>query len=217
MTGLPDRMTAIVVDTPGGPEVLQPKSVPTPKPTHGDILIRVAAAGLNRADLSQRSGTYGARSSTPKPPGVLGLEVSGVVAAMGEDANPNAVGGPDPESCDQFRPEQAPENLLVMLEQGVLTRISVADGSDLETDRGFGVGDSAADIKAAYGDEAQVSPHKYSEAPAEYITVWTDGPSDEPYREDADARGVVYEIGNDGNVSTIHVGGPSIQYVEGCS
>ena len=147
----------------------------------------------------------------------IGMTREEVVAAMGEDANPNAVGGPDPESCDQFRPEQAPENLLVMLEQGVLTRISVADGSDLETDRGFGVGDSAADIKAAYGDEAQVSPHKYSEAPAEYITVWTDGPSDEPYREDADARGVVYEIGNDGNVSTIHVGGPSIQYVEGCS
>ena len=147
----------------------------------------------------------------------IGMTRAEVVAALGEDANPNAVGGPDPESCDQFRPEQAPENLLVMLEQGVLTRISVADGSDLETDRGFGVGDSAADIKAAYGDEAQVSPHKYSEAPAEYITVWTDGPSDEPYREDADARGVVYEIGNDGNVSTIHVGGPSIQYVEGCS
>ena len=147
----------------------------------------------------------------------IGMTRAEVVAALGEDANPNAVGGPDPESCDQFRPEQAPENLLVMLEQGVLTRISVADGSDLETDRGFGVGDSAADIKADYGDEAQVSPHKYSEAPAEYITVWTDGPSDEPYREDADARGVVYEIGNDGNVSTIHVGGPSIQYVEGCA
>ena len=147
----------------------------------------------------------------------IGMTREEVVAALGEDANPDAVGGPDPESCDQFRPQQAPENMLVMLEQGVLTRISVADGSDLETDRGFGVGDSAADIKAAYGDEAQVSPHKYSAAPAEYITVWTDGPSDEPYREDADARGVVYEIGNDGNVSMIHVGGPSIQYVEGCS
>ena len=84
MTGLPYRMTAIVVETTGGPDVLQPKSVPTPKPAHGDVLIRVAAAGLNRADLSQRSGTYGARSSTPKPPGVLGLEVSGVVAAVGE-------------------------------------------------------------------------------------------------------------------------------------
>jgi hypothetical protein len=147
----------------------------------------------------------------------IGMTRAEVVAALGEDANPDAVGGPDPESCDQFRPERAPENLLLMLEQGVLTRISVSDGSDLETDRGFGVGDSAADIKAAYGDAAQVSPHKYSEAPAEYITVWSDGPSDEPYREDADARGVVYEIGNDGNVSMIHVGGPSIQYVEGCA
>jgi hypothetical protein len=147
----------------------------------------------------------------------IGMTRAEVVAALGEDANPNAVGGPDPEACDQFRPERAPENLLLMLEQGVLTRISVSEGSDLETERGFGVGDSAADIKAAYGDDAQVSPHKYVEAPAEYITVWTDGPSDAPYREDADARGVVYEIGRDGNVSMIHVGGPSIQYVEGCA
>lgn len=84
MTGLPDSMMAIFAETAGGPEVLQPKAVPIPRPGHGDVLIRVSAAGLNRADLSQRSGTYGARSQTPKPPGVLGLEVSGTIAAVGE-------------------------------------------------------------------------------------------------------------------------------------
>lgn len=147
----------------------------------------------------------------------IGMTRAEVVTALGEDANPGAVGGPDPESCDQFRPERAPENLLVMVEQGVLTRISALEGSDLKTDRGFGVGDGAADIKAAYGDTAQVTPHKYSEPPAEYITIWSDGPSAQPYRQDSDARGIVYEIGADGNVSMIHVGGPSIQYVEGCA
>ncbi|MFN4297921.1 MAG: hypothetical protein ACK4FB_13905 [Brevundimonas sp.] len=147
----------------------------------------------------------------------IGMTRAEITRALGPDANPDAVGGPDPESCDQYRPERAPEGVLLMLEQGVLTRISLIREATLTTDRGFGIGDSAADIKAAYGDAAQVSPHKYVDAPAEYITVWTDGPSSAPYREDPDARGVVYEIGADGNVSMIHVGGPSIQYVEGCS
>ena len=129
----------------------------------------------------------------------------------GPDADPEAVGGPDPEACDQYRPERAPEGMLLMLEQGVLTRISLVQDATLTTDRGFGLGAPAAEVKAAYGDTAQVTPHKYADAPAEYVTVWTDGPSSEPYREDPAARGVVYEIGTDGNVSMIHAGGPSIQ------
>jgi hypothetical protein len=48
-----------------------------------------------------------------------------VVAAAGDDVNPAAVGGPDPEQCDQFRPERAPDGILVMIEQGRLTRITV--------------------------------------------------------------------------------------------
>ncbi|MFN3536910.1 MAG: hypothetical protein ACK4Y4_05630 [Brevundimonas sp.] len=147
----------------------------------------------------------------------IGMTRVEITQALGPDANPDAVGGADPEACDQYRPERAPEGVLLMLEQGVLTRISLIREATLTTDRGFGLGDSAADIKAAYGDAAQVSPHKYAEAPAEYITVWSDGPSTAPYREDAGARGVVYEIGADGNVSMIHAGGPSIQYVEGCA
>ncbi len=176
-----------------------------------------ASAPETQAEAPAQTPDSNALSAQGWGPLRIGMTRAEVVAALGEDANPDAVGGPDPESCDQFRPERAPENLLLMLEQGVLTRISVSNGSDLQTDRGFSVGDSAAAIKAAYGADAEVSPHKYAEAPAEYITVWTDGRSAESYREDADARGVVYEIGADGNVSMIHVGGPSIQYVEGCA
>lgn len=147
----------------------------------------------------------------------IGMTRDEITQALGPDADPEAVGGADPEACDQYRPERAPEGMLLMLEQGVLTRISLVRDATLTTDRGLGLGAPAADVKAAYGDAAQVSPHKYAEAPAEYITVWADGPSSEPYREDPAARGIVYEVGADGNVGMIHAGGPSIQYVEGCA
>lgn len=86
---IPERMTAIEIATPGGPAVLTPASRPTPRPGPGEVLIRVAGAGLNGADLSQREGRY------PMPPGVTdipGLEASGTVAALGEGAARFAVG-----------------------------------------------------------------------------------------------------------------------------
>lgn len=78
---LPDTMTAIAISEPGGPEVLKPETRPVPKATTGEILIRVAAAGVNRPDVAQRSGSY------PPPPGASdlpGLEVAGAVVALGE-------------------------------------------------------------------------------------------------------------------------------------
>ena len=78
---IPDTMTAIEISTPGGPGVLLPVSRPVPLPGPAEILIRVAAAGVNRPDLMQRQGKY------PPPPGasdIPGLEVSGTVAALGD-------------------------------------------------------------------------------------------------------------------------------------
>ncbi len=146
----------------------------------------------------------------------IGMTRAEVVEALGEDANPDAVGGPDPESCDQFRPERAPEGMLLMVENGLLTRISISEPSDLMTDKGLRVGDTAERVKGAYGDQARVTPHKYQDAPAEYVTVWSRGGGDE-YVQDTQARGIVYEISRDGTVMAIHAGGPSIQYVEGCA
>jgi NADPH:quinone reductase and related Zn-dependent oxidoreductases len=74
-------MIAIEITRPGGPEVLQAVERPTPEPGPGEILIRVAAAGVNRPDVAQRLGTY------PPPPGASdlpGLEVAGTVAKLGE-------------------------------------------------------------------------------------------------------------------------------------
>jgi NADPH2:quinone reductase len=73
-------MLAIAITAPGGPDVLQPVRVSLPQPGPGEVLIRVAAAGINAPDLGQRRGTYN------PPPGaspVPGLEVSGEVAALG--------------------------------------------------------------------------------------------------------------------------------------
>ena len=77
----PPNMSAITVASPGSPEMLRLTTVPTPQPAAGEVLIRVAAAGINAPDLAQRRGDY------PPPPGaspLLGLEVSGeVVIAAG--------------------------------------------------------------------------------------------------------------------------------------
>lgn len=140
----------------------------------------------------------------------IGMTLAEVTAAAGEDAHPEQVGGPDPEACDQFRPVRAPEGMLVMIERGHLTRISLSGGADVETQDGFRVGDAAGEIKAAYGDRVVISPHEYGVAPAEYITLWIRPMSD------IEPRGIVYEIGDDGRVKHIHAGGPSIRYVEGC-
>lgn len=148
----------------------------------------------------------------------IGMRMSEITAALGPDANPSAVGGPDPESCNQFRPERAPEGMLLMVENGVLTRISLIRENTLRTDRGFGLGDTAAAVKAAYGADAVASPHKYIGLPAEYIAAWTNlRPAPDEYVQDANARGIVYETDAEGIVRSIHAGGPSIQYVEGCA
>jgi len=77
---LPSAMIAIVAEQPGGPEVLQAVTRPVPRPGHGEVLIRVAAAGLNGADLSQRQGRY---AMVPGTPDILGLEASGEIVGSG--------------------------------------------------------------------------------------------------------------------------------------
>jgi putative PIG3 family NAD(P)H quinone oxidoreductase len=80
MEKLPAQMTVIGISKPGGPEVLLPETRSVPAPGPGEILIKVMAAGVNRPDVAQRSGSY------PPPPGASdlpGLEVAGEVAAVG--------------------------------------------------------------------------------------------------------------------------------------
>lgn len=141
----------------------------------------------------------------------IGMSRAEITAVAGEDANPGLVGGPEPEACDQYRPTGAPEGMLLMLENDTLTRITLMRESRVRTERGFGLGDSASVVLAAYGSAARSSPHKYRDAPSAYITVWTTPPQGtEP------ARGIVYEIDDQGLVGQVHAGAESITYVEGC-
>ena len=75
-------MIAIEITAPGPPDVLRPVERPEPVPGPGEVLIRVAAAGVNRPDVMQRQGAY------PPPPGasdIPGLEVAGVIESVGHD------------------------------------------------------------------------------------------------------------------------------------
>ena len=83
MPNLPAQMTVVAISKPGGPEVLVPETRALPVPKAGEILVKVAAAGVNRPDVAQRSGSY------PPPPGASdlpGLEIAGEVVALGEGA-----------------------------------------------------------------------------------------------------------------------------------
>ena len=91
MSVIPEMMRAIDPATAGGPEVLVVVERPVPQPAAGEVLIRVAAAGVNRPDVLQRKGLY------PPPPGapsIMGLEVAGDVVAIGAGVDSAHLGQP---------------------------------------------------------------------------------------------------------------------------
>ena len=86
---IPQMMKTVGFDAPGGPEVLKLSDLPVPQPGTGQVLVKVAFAGVNRPDVIQRKGFY------PPPPGaspIPGLEISGTVAALGEGVDPGLLG-----------------------------------------------------------------------------------------------------------------------------
>lgn len=88
---LPATMMAIEIEKPGGPEVLVPVTRPMPKPGAGELLVKVAAAGVNRPDTLQRRGLYN------PPPGASdlpGLELAGKVVGLGADVGGWKIGDP---------------------------------------------------------------------------------------------------------------------------
>ncbi len=88
-TALPETMQVIEITAPGGPEVLLPATRALPSPGTGEVLIRVAAAGVNRPDAMQRAGLY------PPPAGasdIPGLEIAGTIVAVGPDVQTPGLG-----------------------------------------------------------------------------------------------------------------------------
>lgn len=86
---IPATMTVVEITEPGGPEMLKPAVRPVPSPSAGEVLVKVAAAGVNRPDVMQRKGLY------PAPPDATdlpGLEIAGEVVSVGSDVENIAIG-----------------------------------------------------------------------------------------------------------------------------
>jgi putative PIG3 family NAD(P)H quinone oxidoreductase len=83
-------MRALVLREPGGPEMLELREIPRPEPGSGEVRVRVASSGLNRADLLQRMGRYPAPPGSP--PDILGLEIAGTVDTVGKGVHGIEVG-----------------------------------------------------------------------------------------------------------------------------
>ncbi|QJR17780.1 NAD(P)H-quinone oxidoreductase [Pelagibacterium halotolerans] len=168
---IPDQMQAIEISAPGGPEVLEQKIVATPRPKPGEVLIAVSAAGINGPDISQRQGAYPPPAdSSPLP----GLEVSGIVAALGEDETRFALGDevvalcngggyaayvavpagqvlPKPKTWSHIEAATLPETFFT-LQQTLIERAGLATGRTVLIHGGSGgIGASAIQLCRLFG------------------------------------------------------------------
>jgi len=171
MSALPATMTCVEIKTPGGPEVLVPATRPVPQPKAGELLVKVAAAGVNRPDLAQRAGTY------PPPPGASdlpGLEAAGTVAAIGSGVSGWKVGAavcaltpgesyaqyctvpapqclPPPKGFDMLRAAALPENYFTVW-HNLFERGQLKSGESVLIHGGAsGIGTTAIQLAKAFG------------------------------------------------------------------
>ncbi len=126
MAALPTKMTAIGIKGAGGPDMLAPEQRPVPAPGNGEILVKVAVAGVNRPDVMQRMGLY------PPPPGapdIPGLEIAGEVVALGTNVKrwklgdrvmALVVGGGYAEYCIAHESHALPVSGLSMIEAAAI-------------------------------------------------------------------------------------------------
>ena len=168
---LPDTMAVIEISEPGGPDVLVTGERPIPGPAADQVLIKVAAAGVNRPDALQRAGSY------PPPPGatdLLGLEVSGTVAACGANVTSLSVGDavcaltpgggyaeycvtnaahclPYPSGYDDVQAAALPETFFTVW-HNVFQRGRLAEGETFLIHGGSsGIGTTAIQLARAFG------------------------------------------------------------------
>src|SRR5688572_32732621 len=156
-------MRAVEIAQPGGPEVLKPAQRPMPVPRENEILVKVAAAGVNRPDVLQRMGMY------PVPPGASdlpGLEIAGEVVDTGEKVCALAPGGgyaeycvvprvqalPVPKGLTALEAASLPETFFTVW-SNVYDRARLAPGESLLVQGGSsGIGVTAIQIAAAMGN-----------------------------------------------------------------
>ena len=168
---VPDHMQVVEISRPGGPDVLKPARRPVPRPGAGQVLIEVAAAGVNRPDCLQRAGAYA------PPPGASdlpGLEVAGTVVVLGDDVRQWQVGDrvcaltpgggyarycvtpaahclPVPDGLDLIQAASLPETFFTVW-INVFERARLAPGETLLVQGGSsGIGVTAIQMARAFG------------------------------------------------------------------
>ena len=170
-TNIPEKMKVIEVPQPGSADVLVFGERPTPEPDGEEVLIQVAGAGMNRADIMQREGKY------PPPPGasdLLGLEVSGTVVALGRGAENLSIGSkvcalvagggyaeyclapassclPVPDSLDIVEAGAVPETFFTVW-TNIFTRGNLSKGESILIHGGSsGIGTTAIQLAKVFG------------------------------------------------------------------
>jgi NADPH:quinone reductase len=169
---VPAKMRAVEVSAPGGPEVLKPVERPVPSPKAGEILIKVAAAGVNRPDVLQRMGLY---APPPDASDLPGLEVAGEVVALGSSVKnfrvgekvcalvhgggyaeyctaPEGTGLPIPKGLSAVEAASLPETFFTVW-ANVYERAKLAPGESLLVQGGSsGIGVTAIQMAKATGN-----------------------------------------------------------------
>jgi NADPH2:quinone reductase len=186
MSALPATMTCVEIRTPGGPEALVPTTRPVPRPREGELLVKIAATGVNRPDIAQRAGLY------PPPPGASdlpGLEAAGTVAALGQGVTGWTVGDPvcaltpggsyaeyctvpapqclpPPEGFDMLHAAALPENYFTvwhnLFERGALK----AGETALIHGGASGIGTTAIQLAKAFGAKVVTTVRNEAKAKA---------------------------------------------------
>jgi hypothetical protein len=134
----------------------------------------------------------------------IGMSEAEARQALGAGVNPAAAPA-DAAACHFLSVGAQPPVLLYMVEGGKVTRVTVRQGSPARTDKGVGVGDTEAQVRAAY-PSLETEPHKYVEGGKD-LFAWTE----------KGRRGVRFELDAKGVVTQLHAGDQTIAYVEGCS
>lgn len=143
----------------------------------------------------------------------MGATLDELNAALGTSLTMDGNGEYAENNCTFLNVATAPGQPSVMYSNGKVVRLSLfAPGTT--TYGGLQVGDKAAKVRDVFGADVVATPHKYEDAPAEYLTIWMKAPTSP---DDPSARGVRFETGGDGMINAIHAGGTEIELVEGCS
>lgn len=138
----------------------------------------------------------------------IGMTIAEAQTALGGALH--AAGHPEPELCEIYAAEAEPGHggVRYMAQQGRITRISDFGGGEppVRTAQNVGVGSTDAEVRTAYQNVIE-QPAKYDPPPAHDLLIWTT----------PDQSGLLFEVNEQGVVTAVHAGGPSIRYMEGCA